>query len=142
MNLTEIDHIGIVTDDADETMAFYEANGMTKVYDTDNDDYNTRVVFLETVPGALYFELLEPYGEGMVRDMLTDHGPGYEHIAYRVYDIHAAVEDLRADGVEFQSEEPRPGAGDSLVIYIAESDTAGLSMELVEPQPGDPRYVD
>lgn len=141
MTLTEVDHLGIVTDDADETMAFFEANGIRKVYDTDNDDYNTRVVFLETAPGALYLEVLEPYGEGMVRDMLTDHGPGYEHIAYRVDDIHATVEDLRADGVSFQSEEPRPGAGDSLVIYIEEADTAGLSMELVELQSDDPRYV-
>lgn len=142
MELTEIDHCGIVTDDVERTMVAFETLGITKVYDNDNDDYNTRVVFLDVAPGQPYVELLEPYGEGMVQDMLSEHGPGYEHLAYRVEDIHAAVEQLRADGVRFQTDEPKPGAGDSLVIYMEEEDTAGLSMELVELLPDDVRYAD
>ena len=92
--------------------------------------YNVRVVFLDV--DGVYVEFLEPTGEGNVKTFLERHGPGYQHVAYRVSDLDRTVPTLRADGFTFQTDEPVPGAGDSRIIFLEESGTAGLQTELVE----------
>lgn len=137
MELDVIDHFGILTDDADEAMSFFTDHGAPVVYDERNEEHNTRVTFVDV--GGMYFEFLQPYGEGMVMDDYEKYGPGFEHVAYRVPDIDDAVEELRSEGVTFQSEEPRPGAGSSRIIYLDTAHTGGLEVELVELLPDDVR---
>jgi methylmalonyl-CoA/ethylmalonyl-CoA epimerase len=137
MQFDTVDHIGIFTDDADEGIAFFESIGGETVYDERVEEHNTRVVFVESA--GTYYEFLEPYGQGMVMDAFEKYGPGFEHVAYRVDDIDAAVEAMRADGVAFQSDEPRPGAGNSRIIYLETDHAAGLEVELVELLEGDVR---
>jgi len=128
--LLGIDHVGAPVWDADGAATFFEAAGKDVVLDETLSEYNIRAVFLEF--DGVYLEFLEPTGPGNVKTYLERHGPGYQHVAYRVPDVDAAVAALREEGVTFQSDEPKPGAGETRIIFLEERHTAGFRIELVE----------
>lgn len=125
-----IDHIGAPVWDADAAVEFYDRADIPVVIDEVLDEFNIRAVFLDI--DGVYLEFLEPLGPGNVKTFLERHGPGYHHLAYRVPDIDSAMEALRADGVEFQSDDPLSGAGDSRIVFVEERHTTGFPVELVE----------
>jgi methylmalonyl-CoA/ethylmalonyl-CoA epimerase len=125
-----IDHVGAPVWNADTAAAFFERAGKEVVLDETLPAYNIRAVFLDF--DGVYLEFLEPTGPGNVKTFLERHGPGYQHMAYEVPDVDAAVDTLRADGVAFQSDEPMPGAGETRIIFVEERYTAGFQVELVE----------
>jgi methylmalonyl-CoA/ethylmalonyl-CoA epimerase len=128
--VTQIHHVGVPVWNADDALAFYKRMGLQVVLDEALEAYNIRAVFLDV--NGVFIELLEPTGSGNVKTYLERHGPGYQHIAYEVPDIEAAVSTLRGDGVTFQSDEPMSGAGGTRIIFVEERHTAGLQVELVE----------
>lgn len=130
LEFTQIDHVGAPVWDADSARAFYEAVDVPVVLDEVIDAYNIRAVFLE-FDGVL-LEFLEPTGPGNVKTFLERHGPGFQHVAYRVPDLDDAITALREQGVTFQSDDPMAGAGDARIIFVEERHTAGLQVELVE----------
>lgn len=125
-----IDHIGAPTWDADAAAAFYEAAGVPVAFEQTIEEHGIRAVFIGI--DGVYLELLEPIGEGPTKEFLERHGNGFQHVAYRVEDVDAAVASLRADGVTFRTDEPIEGAGNARVIFVEERHTAGLQTELVE----------
>jgi methylmalonyl-CoA/ethylmalonyl-CoA epimerase len=128
--ITQIDHVGVPVWNADEAMSFFEHVNVPVAINDQLPEYNIRAVFLDF--DGIYLELLEPTGPGNVKTFLERHGPGYQHVAYRVPDIDRTVDRLRADGMTFQSPEPQDGAGDSRIIFLEERHTGGLQTELVE----------
>lgn len=128
--VTRIHHVGAPVWNADDALAFYERMGVSVVLDDVLEAYNIRAVFLDI--DGVFLELLEPTGPGNVKTYLERHGPGYQHVAYEVPDVDAAVSALRTAGVTFQSDEPMPGAGGTRIIFVEERHTAGLQVELVE----------
>lgn len=128
--ITQIDHVGVPIWNADEAMSFFEHVNVPVAIDDQLPEYNIRAVFLDF--DGIYLELLEPTGPGNVKTFLERHGPGYQHVAYRVPDIDRTVDRLRADGMTFQSQEPQDGAGNSRIIFLEERHTGGLQTELVE----------
>ena len=128
--ITQIDHVGVPVWNVDEAMSFFEYVNVPVAIDDQLPEYNIRAVFLDF--DGIYLELLEPTGPGNVKTFLERHGPGYQHVAYRVPDINRTVDCLRADGITFQSPEPQDGAGDSHIIFVEERHTGGLQTELVE----------
>jgi catechol 2,3-dioxygenase-like lactoylglutathione lyase family enzyme len=52
-------------------------------------------------------------------------------VALRVPDLNAAVERLRASGARLLNE-PRPGAGGHLYVFIHPASTGGVLMELIQ----------
>lgn len=128
--ITQIDHVGVPVWNADEAMRFFEYVNVPVAIDDQLPEYNIRAVFLDF--DGIYLELLEPTGPGNVKTFLERHGPGYQHVAYRVPDIDRTADRLRADGMTFQSPEPQDGAGDSRIIFLEERHTGGLQTELVE----------
>lgn len=130
ITLTQIDHIGAPVWSADDALAFFDSTNVTVEIDETLPEYNIRAVFLDC--DGVYIELLEPTGPGTVKTYLERHGPGYQHVAYRVPDIDEAVHSLRAEGFTFQSDEPLDGAGNARIIFLEERHTAGFQIELVE----------
>ena len=128
--ITQIDHVGVPVWNADEAMRFFDRVNVPVAIDDQLPEYNIRAVFLDF--DGVYLELLEPTGPGDVKTFLERHGPGYQHVAYRVPDLNRTVDRLRADGVTFQTPEPQDGAGDSRIIFLQERHTGGLQTELVE----------
>jgi methylmalonyl-CoA epimerase len=130
IELTQIDHIGAPVWSADDALVFYDHTQTTVDIDEIVPEYNIRAVFMDF--DGVYLEFLEPAGPGNVKTFLERHGPGFQHIAYRVEDIDVAVRALRENGISFQSDDPVEGAGDARIIFVEERYTAGLQVELVE----------
>lgn len=126
----QIDHIGAPTWDADHAASFFELAGIPVAFEDTLDEYNIRAVFLDI--DGVYLEFLKPTGEGVAKEFLERHGPGFNHVAYRVDDIDEAVEILRESGVGFQTDAPTAGAGDARIIFVEERHTSGFTTELVE----------
>ncbi|GAA1022668.1 hypothetical protein Aple_092390 [Acrocarpospora pleiomorpha] len=83
-----IDHIEIVVADIDAMSTFFQTLGFTEVRRT---DHHGQAV-----------EMLVPGTEGTIIEFHTGHAtepPGLNHIAFRVDDCAATVEELRGAGV-------------------------------------------
>jgi methylmalonyl-CoA/ethylmalonyl-CoA epimerase len=130
LSLSKIDHMGAPVWDADAAAAFYDHVDAPLVADDPLPEYNVRAVFIDV--GGSYVEFLEPTGPSNVKTYLERHGPGFQHVAFRVPDIDSTVEQFRADGIGFQTDEPTAGAGDARIIFVEERHTGGLQYELVE----------
>lgn len=130
VTISEIDHIGVPVWNANDAMAFFEHTDVDVKLVEELEPYNVLAMFLDI--GGTYLEFLEPIGEGNVKTFLERHGPGYQHVAYRVPDLDDVLGTMRGEGLTFQSEEPLDGAGGSRIVFLEERWTAGLQVELVE----------
>jgi methylmalonyl-CoA epimerase len=95
------------------------------------ESQGVNVVFIGTAGCRL--ELLEPTGpDSPVARFLDRRGPGLHHIAYRVTDLAAVLEDLGQRGFELIDRTPRAGAHGRLVAFIHPRSAGGVLIELVQ----------
>jgi methylmalonyl-CoA epimerase len=127
-----IDHLGIAVPSIEEALAFYrDALGLEVAATETVADQGVNVAMLPV--GESRVELLEATGpDTPVGKFLARRGPGLHHICYRVPDIRAALDRLRAAGARLIDEEPRVGAGGHLVAFVHPSATGGVLVELAE----------
>lgn len=132
MKLTNIDHIGIAVSNLGESLAFWqetlgiELHGIEEVA-----DQGVRTAFLPISETEI--ELLEPMSaQSTVAGFIEKHGEGLHHIAIRVDDIEAALQELRAKGVRLIDEVPRRGAGATRIAFVHPKATHGVLLELCE----------
>lgn len=107
-NLT-LAHLGLVVTNADRSAKFYaQVLGLT--VGTSHVTDNLKIVNLHT--GALTIELLEYIPAPPVK-----RGAGFfDHIAFMVTDLDASVEQLREQGVPFETEAPRQALGHRIIF--------------------------
>ncbi|HOO12502.1 MAG TPA: methylmalonyl-CoA epimerase [Bacillota bacterium] len=130
--VTKVDHIGIAVSNLEETLKVYteilglELSGVEVV-----EDQKVRVAFLPI--GDTEIELLEStQPDGPIAKFIERKGEGIQHIAFRVEDIHAALEDMRQKGVRLIDEQPRYGAGGARIAFLHPKSTHGVLVELCE----------
>ena len=124
-----LDHLGIVTADADALAERYAAILDVPVVHEETAR-GIHFVFLDVGDG--YFELLEPTdSETVVARFLDRHGEGMHHIALVVDSIPAALETAREGGAELIDEEPRPGAWGHDIAFLHPDSTGGVLIEFV-----------
>lgn len=83
--------------------------------------------------GESRVELIQPTSsESTVQRFLDRRGPGLHHIAYRVTDLAAKLDQLASQGVRLIDREPRIGAHGHRVAFIHPESTGGVLIELVE----------
>ena len=130
----KIDHIGIATRKIRDAAAVWQdALGLELEHSEEVDDQGVRVVMLPI--GETRIELLEPLRQDSpVGRFLEKRGPGVHHIAIRVDDIEATLEQLKKKGARLIDETPRVGAGGCLVAFIHPSSANGVLLELVQHQ--------
>ncbi|HKS30235.1 MAG TPA: methylmalonyl-CoA epimerase [Pyrinomonadaceae bacterium] len=129
-----IEHLGIATRQIEETLGFWrDALGLEVVETEEVEGQRVRVAMLPV--GESRIELLEPTSEDSpIAKFLAKRGPGLHHIAVRVDDIRSALQRLRERGARLIDEEPRVGAGGTLVAFVHPSSANGVLLELVEHQ--------
>jgi LAO/AO transport system kinase len=127
-----LDHIGVAVRDADTALAFYrDALGLEVEGVEDVPSQHVRAQFVSM--GEASLELLEATSsQSAIARSIEKRGPGLHHITFRVHDITAALARLKARGVRLIDEEPRSGAGGSLVAFIHPSAAYGVLVELKE----------
>ena len=132
MKPTVVDHIGVAVKDLQKALAFWENSlGIPCVGVEEVAEQKVRTAFLPV--GDTEIELLEPTSdESPVAKFLEKKGEGIHHIALRVENLEAALEDLKAQGVQLIDEKPRYGAGGARIAFVHPKATGGVLLELSE----------
>src|SRR3954469_25388301 len=128
-----VDHVGVAVEDLDEAIELYSGRlGMPLQHRETVTEQGVEAALLDV--GESHVELLKPLGdETPVGRFLARRGPGLHHVAYRVADVTAALEDLRTAGVRLVDEAPRTGIRGSRVAFLHPSSSGGVLTELVQP---------
>lgn len=131
-----IDHVGVAVEDLDAALALHQRDyAMTLVHREVVADQGVEAALLDV--GENHVELLRPLGpDTAVGKFLAKRGPGLHHVAYRVDDIEAALQSLRAAGLRLIDERPRTGIRGSRVAFLHPASTAGVLTEIVQPAKG------
>jgi methylmalonyl-CoA/ethylmalonyl-CoA epimerase len=131
MKLLRVDHIGIAVKNLEEAIKFYKLLGL-EVSDVEEvDEQKAKVAFLPL--GDSEVELLESTDpEGPIAKFIERRGEGLQHIAFRVDNIEAALEELKAKGVRLIDEKPRYGAGGARIAFLHPKSTFGVLVEISE----------
>jgi methylmalonyl-CoA/ethylmalonyl-CoA epimerase len=129
---TQIDHIGIAVHNLEEAVGLYQrAFGVQEWEYAELSDRHMRVAIAHV--GESLIELITPTSEeAAFAKFLRERGQGTHHIAYRVDDIKAALEQLRNEGVQLIDQEPRPGLHNTQVAFIHPKAALGVLIELVQ----------
>jgi methylmalonyl-CoA epimerase len=129
----QIDHVGVAVSDLEGALAvFRDTFGMPLVHREVVEEQGVEAVLLDV--GDSHIELLRPLGEDTpVGRFVAKRGAGLHHVAYRVANVDATLEQLRAAGVPLIDEQPRIGIRKSRVAFLHPAGTASVLTELVEP---------
>jgi methylmalonyl-CoA epimerase len=130
--LTEIDHVAIAVYDLEAAIEYYRSTFGVEV------DHR-EVVESDGVEEALlkvadsYVQLLTPTrADSPVARYLEKKGEGLHHIGYRVDDVAAALERVKAEGHRVIDEVPRPGSRGTTVAFVHPKSSFGTLIELVQ----------
>ncbi len=131
--LTLIDHVGVAVESIDDALAIYrDALGMPLVHRETVTEQGVDAALLDV--GDCHVELLQPLGpDTAVGKFLARRGPGLHHVAYRVEDIDATLQELSAAGVRLIDEQPRRGIRNSRVAFVHPAATGSVLTEIVQP---------
>lgn len=131
MTVEQIDHIGIAVKDLDAAMATYERVLGTPAHRESLPDRHLEIAFFQV--GESRVELLMPTAPAAaVSGFLEKRGEGLHHVAYRVADCAAALDEARAAGLRLIDESPRPGAHGTLVAFVHPASLHGVLTEFVQ----------
>ena len=130
-----VDHVGIAVADLDEAIAWYrETFGLEATHTEVNEEQGVREAMLSAGDGGAAIQLLAPLRpDSAIGKFLDRNGPGIQQMAYRVVDIEATSDALRAQGKRLLYPEPRRGTAGSRINFLHPKDAGGVLVELVEP---------
>ncbi len=133
-----VDHVGYAVPNLDDAIAFHcDVLGWRVLHRETNEEQGVEEAMLGTgAQGAesAQIQLLAPLSpESTIGKYLAKNGPGMQQVAYRVADIDAVSEALRANGVRLLYPEPKIGTGGSRIQFVHPKDTGGILLEIVEP---------
>lgn len=100
-------------------------------YDGEEDFPGLRVAFFGA--GSCLLELLQPLdATGEIAVHLRERGEGLHHLAYRVPDVAAALEDAERRGMPRIDAVPRPGARATTIGFVNPGRPDGVLVEYVQ----------
>jgi methylmalonyl-CoA/ethylmalonyl-CoA epimerase len=139
--VTAIDHVGVAVPDLDVAIAFYrDTLGMVLDHIETNEGQGTREAMMR-VPGdegGTAVQLLAPLSpDSTIGKFIDRRGPGMQQLAYRVTDIDAATEAIRAKGLRVMFDKAIVGTANSRANFVHPKDAGGVLIELVEPAKAD-----
>ena len=132
MKILKIDHLGIAVNSIDEGKNFW-----TDVLGLEFEGAETvaeqKVTTAFFPVGESEVELLESTApDGPVAKFIEKKGTGFQHIAFRVADIDAALAELKEKNVPLIDQTPRIGAGGARIAFLHPKATGGILVELCE----------
>jgi methylmalonyl-CoA epimerase len=130
-NAFRIDHLGIAVRSLDSALEFYEKQlGFAAARRETVVNEKVNVAMLPA--GGPRIELLEATGpESVIARFIEKHGEGLHHMAIQVPDLRATVERLKSHGARVLND-PRPGAGGHLYVFVHPASTGGVLLELIQ----------
>ena len=133
--LLDIDHVGIAVADLDAAVGEYRvALGAEPVHREVVTDQGVEEVLFRA--GNSYIQLVAALGpDTPVGRFLQRRGEGVHHVGYRVADVAAVLDRLRANGVPLVDQAPRPGSRGTTVAFVHPRGFRGVLVELVQEGP-------
>lgn len=132
--MKKVDHIGIAVRDLNAVLPYYtDTLGLPLLKIEEVTSQKVRVAFIDA--GNIKIELLEPMDEqNAIFKFLEKKGEGIHHIAFGVDNIEERMNELRKNGVQLLSDQPKPGAGGAMVAFLHPKSSNGVLYELCEKQ--------
>lgn len=132
MKILKIDHLGIAVNSIDEGKNFWsEVLGLEFEGAETVAEQKVTTAFFPV--GESEVELLESTApDGPVAKFIEKKGTGFQHIAFRVENIDAALEELKEKNVQLIDQTPRIGAGGARIAFLHPKATGGILVELCE----------
>jgi methylmalonyl-CoA epimerase len=127
----QIDHLGIAVRSLDAALHFYQQQlGFTV---TNRETVEQEKVNVAMLPaGESRIELLEPTThDSVIAKFIDKRGEGLHHVALKVPDLAATVDRLKSNGARLLND-PRPGAGGHIYVFVHPSSTGGVLLELIQ----------
>jgi methylmalonyl-CoA/ethylmalonyl-CoA epimerase len=126
----KLDHIGIAVRSLDAAK-IYELLGLAIQHTEVVETQRVKTAFLSV--GDSNLELLEPTSpDSPIAKFIEKRGEGIHHLCFRVDDIEAHLERLKAAGYRLVNESPVPGAHGCRVAFLHPSAGNGVLIELSE----------
>jgi methylmalonyl-CoA/ethylmalonyl-CoA epimerase len=132
MKILGIDHIGVAVNSIDSAEAFWaDVLGLPCEGRETVAEQKVTTAFLPV--GDSEVELLESTApDGPVARFIEKRGQGFQHMAFRVADIEAALAELKEKGIRLIDEKPRKGAGGAKIAFLNPKDTGGVLVEICQ----------
>jgi methylmalonyl-CoA/ethylmalonyl-CoA epimerase len=132
MKILQIDHIGIAAGSIDQVAPFWTTLlGLPMTGKETVEEQKATTAFLPL--GESEIEILESTApDGAIMKFIESRGEGIHHIALRVENLEAALQELKEKGVRLIDEKPRRGAGGAKIAFIHPKATHGVLLELSE----------
>ena len=132
MKILKIDHLGIAVNSIDEGKNIWtDALGLAFEGSETVEEQKVTTAFFPV--GESEVELLESTApDGPVAKYLEKRGEGIHHVAFRVENIEAALQELKEKGIRLIDEKPRKGAGGARIAFLHPKATNGVLVELCE----------
>jgi len=127
VQVLKTDHVAIVTKDLEVSVPFYrDTLGLEFIYQGYLEAANINCARFRAPGDECIIELVQ-----FVEDVPYNYADGFiEVIALKVADIFQAIEEMKAQGVEFLQPEPiSPGPGEYFIFFRA---PGGEKLELIQ----------
>jgi len=134
-NTVQIDHVGIATENLEESSIFWKMIGLVQVSEDEIvKDQGVKVRYLSSPDDneeSTRIELLEPLGEDTpIGKFLSKKGPGIQQLCIRVSNLEYILDKLFDAGVELIDRTPKKGSNGTLIAFIHPRSTGGVLVEL------------
>lgn len=132
MKVLKIDHLGIAVSCIDSKKPFWtDVLGLSFEGVQTVAEQKVTTAFFPV--GESEIELLESTSpDGPVAKYIEKRGEGIQHVAFRVENIEAALQELKDKGIQLIDQTPRIGAGGAKIAFLHPKATGGILVELCE----------
>jgi methylmalonyl-CoA epimerase len=134
---TGVDHVAIAVKDLEESIAFYtQVLGFELTERRETKGEHSAMISAVVKAGPVTFVLLQGTSrESQVTKFIDHYGPGVQHVAIGVHDLPAMAEELKANGMEFDTSViESPGLKQ---IFSHREEGSGQMFEFIERLGGD-----
>jgi len=130
-NEFQIDHLGVAVRSLDAALDFYQKQlGFSVNLRETVELEKVNVAMLPA--GGSRIELLEATSpDSVIAKFIQKRGEGLHHVALKVPDLAGTVDRLKSSGARLLND-PRPGAGGHLYVFVHPSSTGGVLLELIQ----------
>ena len=127
-----VDHVGVAVKDLDEAIHVYRDILGFKLEGVHTmNERMLKIAFFSL--GESRIELLQPLSaDSAVAKFLETRGEGIQHLAVKVKNVEATLEEFKRKGVVLIDEKPRTGALGNKMAFVHPKSTRGVLLELVE----------
>lgn len=125
-----VHHLGWAVRSIDDSRVHFE-RALGLAFRGEEGFPDLRVAFFGEGPATV--ELLEPLDENSdVGAFLARHGEGLHHLALKVDDVSAALDEANARGFRLLDVRPRPGARRTLIAFVDPKRADGVLIQFVQ----------